>query len=194
MRLAPCPGSSRRYTGASAAGQSWQCRTSGSPVERRALAAEERRGAGEHAEAQRVVVPVATVVASGTDRHHRAYRAPGSRARETARPAGCGTRIPAASHLRKDLRVAQRPAAPPRSPAGNCGHPGPLRAAPRAAPHSRRPARRSSSSARTRARRRAHASGRDRSTGPQKKTPVGEPGSDAYIRTKGGRCVCKGEN
>src|SRR5204862_601291 len=26
----------------------------------------------------------------------------------------------------------------------------------------------------------------------QKKTPVGEPGSDAYIRTKGGRCVCKG--
>src|ERR671926_455164 len=26
----------------------------------------------------------------------------------------------------------------------------------------------------------------------KKKTPVGEPGSDAYIRTKGGRCVCKG--
>src|SRR5256885_3843805 len=26
----------------------------------------------------------------------------------------------------------------------------------------------------------------------KKKPPVGEPGSDAYIRTKGGRCVCKG--
>jgi hypothetical protein len=26
----------------------------------------------------------------------------------------------------------------------------------------------------------------------KKKTPVGEPGSYAYIRTKGGRCVCKG--
>src|SRR2546423_14033181 len=26
----------------------------------------------------------------------------------------------------------------------------------------------------------------------KKKTPVGGPGSDAYIRTKGGRCVCKG--
>src|SRR6185295_13451083 len=26
----------------------------------------------------------------------------------------------------------------------------------------------------------------------EKKTPVGEPGSDAYTRTKGGRCACKG--
>ena len=26
-----------------------------------------------------------------------------------------------------------------------------------------------------------------------KKNPGGGPGSDAYIRTKGGRCVCKGE-
>ena len=26
----------------------------------------------------------------------------------------------------------------------------------------------------------------------KKKTPVGGPGSDAYIRTKGGKCVCKG--
>src|SRR4051812_2237694 len=33
---------------------------------------------------------------------------------------------------------------------------------------------------------------RSLSTRIKKKTPVGGPGSDTYIRTKGGRCACKG--